>query len=298
MMTSTKFAGFFLIFAATILASNVLYPQELKEESFAGKPIYSRVNINVADVRAEPKRRSERVSQILYNELVEIIEEEERHYRIRQRDGYTGWVRKQFLSEHDGFQGDGPFIVEENLATALLKPDPSSKRVTSIPFGCLLYGRETDGFLEIRSERYGEFFINSEDYLDIKDLHKAVGLDSASIAIEGNKFLGAPYLWGGRSFFGIDCSGFVQIIMNRFNIALPRDSKDQIRAGVEIKREDIKAGDLLFFPRHVTMALSRDLMIHSTPSNGGVAYNSLDPQSRIYSKYHDESFITARRVSE
>jgi hypothetical protein len=298
MMTSTRIAGFFLIFAATILAPDVPFAQDIKDESFAGKPIYSRVNINVSDVRAEPKRRSERVSQILYNELVEIIEDQERYCRIRQKDGYTGWVRKQFLSEHDGFQGDGPFIVVENLATGMLKPDPSSKRVTSIPFGCLLYGQEMNGFLKISSERYGEFFINSEDYLDIKKIYKGAGLDSASIAIEGNKFLGAPYLWGGRSFFGIDCSGFVQTIMNRFNIALPRDSKDQIRAGVEIRRKDIRAGDLLFFPRHVTLALSRDLMIHSTPSNGGVAYNSLDPQSPIYSKYHDESFITARRVLE
>ncbi len=298
MMTPARIAGLFLIFTATILAPDVPFAQDIKDESFAGKPIYTRVNINVADVRAEPKRRSERVSQVLFNELVEIIEDQERYYRIRQKDGYTGWVRKQFLSEHDGFQGEGPFIVIENLATALLKPDPFSKRVTSIPFGCLLYGQEINGFLKIFSERYGEFFINSEDYLDIKKFYKAAGLDSASIAIEGNKFLGTPYLWGGRSFFGIDCSGFVQTIMNRFDIALPRDSKDQIRAGVEIRREDIKAGDLLFFPRHVTLALSRDLMIHSTPSNGGVAYNSLDPQSRIYSKYHDESFITARRVSE
>lgn len=298
MMTSTRIAGLFLIFAATILAPDAPFSQELKEESFAGKPIYARVNINVADVRAEPKRRSERVSQVLFNELVEIVEEEERHYRIRQKDGYTGWVRKQFLSEHDGFQGDGPFIIVGNLASAFIKPDLSSKRITSIPYGCLLYGREIDGFLKIFSERYGELFINSNDYMDIDKYYIDAEPDSASIAMEGNKFLGAPYLWGGRSFFGIDCSGFVQTIMNRFKIALPRDSQDQIRAGVEIKRENIKAGDLLFFPRHVTLALSRDLMIHSTPSNGGVAYNSLDPRSRIYSNYHDESFITARRVSE
>lgn len=298
MNAPARIAGFFLTFAAAIAGPEEASPQESKQESLREIPLYARVNINVADIRAEPKGRAERVSQALFNELVEIIKEEEECYRIRQEDGYEGWIRKQFLTVHVRFQGDGPFIVVKNLAPAFIKPDPSSKRITSIPYGCLLYGREIGGFLKISSERYGEFFINSNDCMEIEIFYKDVELDSASIAAEADKFLGAPYLWGGRSFFGIDCSGFVQTIMNRFNITLPRDTKDQIRAGVEVKREDIKAGDLLFFPRHVTLALSKDLMIHSTPSNGGVAYNSLDSESPIYSKYHDESFITARRVSE
>jgi len=298
MRASAGIAGFFLILAVAIAAPDEPFSQESKEESLEKIRLYARVNINVADVRAERKGRSERVSQALFNELVEIIKEEEKYCGIRQEDGYEGWIRKQFLTAHDRFQGNGPFIVAKNLASAFIKPDLSSKRVTSIPYGCLLYGREIDGFLKIFSERYGEFFINSSDYMDIENFHKAAELDSTNIVAEADKFLGAPYLWGGRSFFGIDCSGFVQTIMNRFDIALPRDTKDQIRTGVEIKREDIRAGDLLFFPRHVTLALSKDLMIHSTPSNGGVAYNSLDPESPIYSKHHDESFITARRVSE
>jgi hypothetical protein len=298
MRASARIAVSFIIFAVTLGAPGESLPQQTQAESLKKTQIFARVNINVADVRAEPKRRSERVNQALFNELVEIIEKEERYYRIRQGDGYEGWIRKQFLSAHDRFQGDGPFIVINNLAPAFAKLDMSSKRTTSIPYGCLLYGREIDGFLEIITERYGELFINSNDYMEIDKFYSDAELDSANIVNEADKFLGAPYLWGGRSFFGIDCSGFVQIVMSRFNIALPRDSKDQISAGIEVKREDIRAGDLLFFPRHVTLALSEDLMVHSTPSNGGVAYNSLDPESPIYSRYHDESFITARRVSE
>jgi cell wall-associated NlpC family hydrolase len=119
--------------------------------------------------------------------------------------------------------------------------------------------------------------------------------DSAGISREAGKFIGAPYLWGGKSFFGVDCSGLTQMVMKRFGVDLLRDSRDQITQGIEVRRDDIRAGDLLFFPNHVGLAVTKDLMIHSTGRNGGVAYNSLDPDSPIYSEYHDKNFISARR---
>lgn len=151
-------------------------------------------------------------------------------------------------------------------------------------------------FFKVSSERYGDIYIKRSDLSALADINIKYDSKSNELVMEAEKFLGAPYLWGGRSFFGIDCSGFAQTIMRRFGISLPRDTKDQINCGEDVKREDIKSGDLLFFPRHVTIAVSDTQMIHSSLSNGGVAYNSFDPQSRVYSKYLDESFVTARRV--
>lgn len=271
-----------------------------KSSTFFSENIYKagRININVADVRAEPRNRSERVSQALFFEIVEVTGETEKFLRIIQQDGYEGWIRKEFVSGHEGFEGGGPYIVTENLTAAYVTADRNSRRITSIPYGCRLYGIEADSFLQIESDRYGEIFVSLDDCVSPGTMNIDAVIDSAAIAAEAEKFLGAPYLWGGRSFFGIDCSGFVQTILRGFGTSIPRDTKDQIKVGTEIRREDVRAGDLLFFPRHVTLALSKDLMIHSTPSNGGVAYNSLDPESPIYSPYHDRSFIAARRVSE
>jgi cell wall-associated NlpC family hydrolase len=132
----------------------------------------------------------------------------------------------------------------------------------------------------------------------MKGAKKKISLDKDTLLNEAEKFLGAPYLWGGRSFFGIDCSGFVQTIVRRFGVELPRDTKDQIKCGEEIKRDQIHLGDLLFFPRHVALAISKMDFIHSSSSNGGVAFNSLDPANKIYSRHLDESFKTARRIFE
>jgi hypothetical protein len=254
------------------------------------------VNINVTDMRSEPDFHSERISQALFNEKVEILETGDEYCRVRSADGYGGWIAGGFLSEYRKPKAEGPFLVSSALAPALEKDDPESRRLTSIPYGCSLYGKISENWLQVDSERYGSFFVSLSNLSGPGLENQTIIFDKENLVRETEKFLGAPYLWGGRSFFGIDCSGFSQAIMRRFGILLPRDTKDQIKSGREVKRSEIRTGDLLFFPRHVTIAISDTLMIHSSLSNGGVAYNSLDEESPLYSKYVARTFISARRV--
>lgn len=254
------------------------------------------ININVTDMRSEPDFHSERVSQALFNEEVEILERQVEYCRVRSTDGYSGWIAGQFISDYREPKGEGPFVVSSGLAPAFEKDDLQSRRMTSIPYGCILYGRISGEFLQIQSERYGEFLVPLSK-LDLAGSEaESLNLEEDHLVGETDKFLGVPYLWGGRSFFGIDCSGFSQTIMKRFGVALPRDTKDQIAVGREVNREEIKTGDLVFFPRHVAIAVSDTLMIHSSLNNGGVAYNSFDQRDPRYSRYLDESFTAARRL--
>jgi hypothetical protein len=257
----------------------------------------ARVNINVADIRRESKFRSERVSQALFNELVDISDRNEGYCRIKTEDSYDGWIAEQFLTEHDGSAAGKKYVINVNLAPAYEDADPGSRTVTVIPYGCRVYGDITGDCLQVPSDRYGKFHIKMGDMIPLQKASESLPLSAENLIAEAEKFLGAPYLWGGRTFFGIDCSGFVQCIMRRFGIELPRDSKDQREKGTAIDRRDIEAGDLLFFPGHVTLAVLNVKMIHSSSSNGGVAYNSLDPKSPLYNRYYDENLAAVKRVT-
>lgn len=258
----------------------------------------SSVNINVADIRAEPKFQSERISQALFNEVVEVNDEKDGYLKVRCGDGYEGWMASQFVSEHSDFPVDISFIVDTNLACGYAKPDINSKRIVCLPYGCCLYGKEENGFLNLSTDRYGNIFVKISDTRKFEESAKPLRPDREELIAETEKFLSAPYLWGGRSFFGIDCSGFVQTIARRFGVELPRDTRDQINVGVEAARDKIQYGDLMFFPRHVVLAVSETDFIHSSSTNGGVAFNSLDPQSAIFSEYYHLEFKTARRIFE
>jgi hypothetical protein len=271
-------------------------PIALEPETSQNLFMTGRININVADIRKEPSNSSERVSQGLFNEIVEVTDSAEEMLRIRFPDGYEGWILKQFVSEHDGFEGYGPYLIDGGLAPAFEKPELASKRLTLFPYGCNLYGTAEEGFLRVRSERYGVIYISGYNIIGVNEIQPLAGHDPYELQKEAEKFLGAPYLWGGRTMFGIDCSAFVGAIAAHFGVKLPRDTKDQINFGVEIKKDDVRRGDLLFFPRHVALVISKDLFIHSSRSNGGVAFNSLQPLSPIYNENLDRTFIMARRI--
>lgn len=255
-----------------------------------------RINIGVADVRAEPTHNSERVSQGLLNEAVETSLEQDGFTRVRFSDGYEGWMAAQFLSDSDETDGDGPFIVNSNIVPAFDYPDNTSRHLCYIPYGCQVYGEFVRGFLAAKTTRWGTVFIHQTHLIAKSSIAPPANAELGEIQNEAEKFLGAPYLWGGRSFFGIDCSGFVKAIMARFGQELPRDTKDQIKVGIEVGRDDICGGDLLFFPRHVALALSGELFIHSSRFNGGVSYNSLNRESPQYNPGLAQTLVAVKRI--
>lgn len=257
-----------------------------------------RVSVNVADIWANPEFDCERVTQALFNEKIEVLERSDEYSRVRLSDGYEGYLSNNFYAEVED-AGEGDVVVSAIIAMAHASADPRAPVATILPFTSRLNKIKTvDGFAVCGTPKYGYVYV-PEDDLVAEGRTPTLKHETVPLFIESAKrFLGVPYLWGGKSFFGIDCSGLIQTNLKFFNHNFPRDTKDQIKMGREIPRAEIRPGDLLFFERHVALAISNKSFIHSSLSQGGVHINSFDSQKQNYLKFLDEGLISARRIIE
>ena len=205
-------------------------------------------SVSVSPIRAEVSERSEMTSQILYGETCEIIKTEGLYSKIKMDfDGYEGWVNSSVLKKENS-------EISKNLVT-------QNYGVFDLPDGRNL--------LSLGSEVAFE----TENFVDNNNIRE-------SLVKSAKKFINVPYLWGGRSYFGIDCSALVQLVYKIHGIALPRDADKQAELG-EARDfvEESEPGDLAFFEdetgfiSHVGLVLSPFELIHAS---GKVRIDSLD----------------------
>lgn len=215
---------------------------------------YGICQLSLIPVRRDPAERSEMVTQILCGETFEIIETHEAWSCIRIfADAYEGWVNTRMLHFIDKEKFD--FINCQPSVTlresAILVNDHSSQVSIWLPGGssfiyldnCLYAGEIPLGFIPDDSLSGPGTKIN--------------------IVSDSLKYLNAPYLWGGKSIFGIDCSGFTQVIFKMNGFLLPRDVWQQASIGVRINTgNDIRPGDMAFF-KNVYGEISHTGIMHN-----------------------------------
>ncbi|MBN2227841.1 MAG: C40 family peptidase [candidate division Zixibacteria bacterium] len=255
---------------------------------------------NVTDLRAHPIFRSERKSQLLLNETVTISSRQKGYLKVTLPDGYSGWVDEKAVypiakTAYKELQTAATHIVTG--ITARLVSDQGGYPIPPFLFyGTTLAVKRRIGQRGTISMPGGKQYQIAMSKITRAKEMKAFRGDAGYILKEARRFLGVPYVWGGMTPFGFDCSGLVQTVFRMAGVALPRDSKDQMRCGNPVDHADIRPGDLLFFPGHVAIALGRGRIIHASLGEGGVAVNSLVPNTPGFRKDLYESFRTARRA--
>ena len=249
------------------------------------------VRVSWAPLRREPRHASEMVSQVLLGEVLELADPPDSSRPptdwafARCPDAYEGFVTHGSLHTcgPDEAAGWAARADLTSLGTGLVALDTESLTPRHAPFGARV-ASGSPGVVELPD---GSRANPSDPGSVISDLDRAGRYppNPAAIVLTAGQWLGAPYVWGGRTEQGADCSGFVQAVLGLHGFPLPRDSRDQFKGGsraasADVQRESI-AGDLWFFAwegrpvSHVGICLGGARMVHSSETRGCVAIDAL-----------------------
>ncbi len=237
-------------------------------------------NLSLVPLRTEPSDKSEMSSQLLFGDHFTIVEQTDKWARILTAyDDYEGWIDIKQYEEIE----QGAYVALHDMNSILgLSVSHSISITSSNETLNLLAGSNIpntlDNFFYLRDTRYK---IQGGIVKPSKDNFRG-GISNAAMF-----YLNAPYLWGGRSLFGIDCSGFTQMVFRQFGIRLKRDARQQAEQGylVGFLQESLP-GDLAFFDNdegrisHVGIMLDSERIIHAS---GKVRIDPIDNQG-IYNK--------------
>jgi len=255
------------------------------------------VTAALAPLLGEPRLATPRVSEVLHGEVLDVLERRDDWLRVRAPDGYIAWL-------NTGYVATGPADWAEDWAERATARALSADILTTdgrrrLPTGARVALRR--GVVELADGQRGAVAagnVRREQELRVEARHLALP------ELAQKWYAGAPYLWGGRTEWGIDCSGLVQAVYGARGITLPRDSDQQFGQGEEIVMASdgagYEAGDLLFFAErgrvsHVALWAGAGRIVHSALSRGGVGGDNLfGPEPRMVRLR--ECLVGARRL--
>lgn len=286
----------------------------LPEQSLNGHT-YALVNNSVANIRSEGRHSAELATQALLGTPLRVLKRQGEWFLVQTPDKYISWVDHGGIVsfEEEGFSKwkAAPKVIFTKVAGFSY----SEESEEAVPVSDLVLGNvlvktgESEDFYTVEYPDGRKAFVLKEDATNLADWLDAADPRGDNLTSVAFRLMGTPYLWGGTSAKGMDCSGFTKTIYYMNGLVIPRDASQQVHAGVPVAADndwnELKVGDLLFFGTaateekkervvHVGMWIGDKKFIHAA---GKVRISSVDPTSELYDEPNTKRFLRAKRYA-
>jgi hypothetical protein len=250
------------------------------------------VATNLIGLYDKPTRYLPFSSELCFGTEVEVLDQTGEWAFTRQTDGYLGWVYRPYLT--DGMAPRATHLLLAPSQELLSQPDIESEIVTRVVSGTGVYVEETRGeWAKVIANKPG--WMPSCYLRATADLPRSNEEKRATLIEDAARLIGVPYLWGGTSGNGIDCSGLARLLHRWIGLELPRDA-DMQHAAARPVEAPYEVGDLFFFAEHgsrrkithVGVSLGGWRMVHSSGGNNGVYTDDLQQRQSLM-----DAFVSA-----
>jgi hypothetical protein len=284
-------------------------------DSAVGNQQFAVARNSVINIRSNPKHSAELGTQGLLGMSLKVLDKKGDFYRIQTPDQYISWVDKGGIHkmnqiEFDTWNASKKVIFTKNFGYVYATKDSNSTIISDISLGGILkYMSEDARFFEVKYPDNRTGFIKKNESFIYENWLQQLQPSRENVEIIAKKMEGFPYLWGGTSSKGMDCSGFTKMVYLMNGFIIPRDASQQINAGKTVDSnlafEGLEKGDLLFFGRkatsdknqrvtHVGIWLGNNKMefIHAS---GNVHINSMDEIQPNYDEFNKNRYLGSKR---
>ncbi|WP_339835586.1 C40 family peptidase [uncultured Maribacter sp.] len=271
------------------------------------------INISAANLRSNPKHSAELATQAILGTEVNVLKKDEDWYLIQTPDQYLAWVDAggiQLMDEKSLSQwATSNKIIYTNTYGHAYDLIDATIRVSDLVAGSLLKVlEEEEGYYKVEFPDGRHALISKEEARDYTSWLSSLSYDAKALVETSKSLMGVPYLWGGTSTKGVDCSGFTKTIYYMNGMVIPRDASQQVHAGKPIDSiadfSKLDKGDLLFFGRkatdstaekvvHVGMWIGDNQFIHSSNM---VRVSSVDKNASNYDEYNVDRYLRTKRL--
>ncbi|SKB51597.1 Cell wall-associated hydrolase, NlpC family [Salegentibacter holothuriorum] len=272
------------------------------------------VKISVANLRDEPKHSAQLVTQATLGMPLKVYKKQGGWYYVQTPEGYLAWVdyggiENMTKEEFSAWKSQEKLIFTEPTGNSYSEANSNSQTVSDLVAGNVLeLLREQNNFYWVAYPNGKKAFVEKAYAQPYQEWVASLEQNKEDLVATANKLMGLPYLWGGTSSKGVDCSGYTKTIYFLNGMVIPRDASQQIRTGDIVDSdknfENLEKGDLLFFGKpatdstserviHVGMWIGDNKFIHSM---GEVHISNFDTEAEDFDEYNYNRYLRSKRI--